>query len=208
MLLGRVCYHAIDEACVVRSTGYSTGYVEYSQRVNLSQTWQKMMTERDQIVTVAARRVALIQSVASDHDDAGLRGSMSLGMGRALGTCSTSKPPGSGRARQLGGDTGVYVEDALRQSGVAQITQLVAAPTRTCTTLLDDGGRSSELIEPSGAVTPAEVDGLIAKLSTAFADGGGYSGNALAPSLVVSSQPGSRPRRALARCRCDSAARP
>ena len=85
-------------------------------------------------------------------------------------------PGSSGVAHFLGGDTGVYVEDSLRQSGVAQITQLVAAPTRICTTLLDDGGRSSELIEPSGPVTPAEVDGLVAKLSTAFADGGGYSG--------------------------------
>ncbi len=85
-------------------------------------------------------------------------------------------PGSSGIAQFLGGDTGSYVEESLRQSGVAQITQPVAAPTRICTTLLDSGGRSSELIEPSGAVTSVELDGLVAKLSTALAGGGGYSG--------------------------------
>ena len=54
-------------------------------------------------------------------------------------------PGSSGVAHFLGGDTGVYVEDALRQSGVAQITQLVAAPTRICTTLAFSAGRRNSV---------------------------------------------------------------
>jgi 1-phosphofructokinase len=66
-------------------------------------------------------------------------------------------------AQFLGGESGRYVESALAAAGLATITQQVAGPTRTCTTLLHDGGSNTELIDPSDAVTEAEVAGLTAQ---------------------------------------------
>lgn len=74
-------------------------------------------------------------------------------------------PGSSSIAHFLGGDTGTYVSDSMGQAGVHQLTQPCAAPTRVCTTLLDDGGRSTELIEPSGTISPAELDGLLTQLT-------------------------------------------
>ena len=57
-------------------------------------------------------------------------------------------------AQFLGGESGRYVESALAAAGLATITQQVAGPTRTCTTLLHDGGTNTELIDPCDAANP------------------------------------------------------
>ena len=56
-------------------------------------------------------------------------------------------------AQFLGGESGRYVESALAAAGLATITQGVAGPTRTCTTLLRRRG-NTELIDPSDAASP------------------------------------------------------
>ena len=71
-------------------------------------------------------------------------------------------------AQFLGGESGRYVESALATAGLATITQQVAGPTRTCTTLLHDSGTNTELIDPSDAVTEAEVAGLSARCAEAM----------------------------------------
>ncbi|KAL1496140.1 hypothetical protein AB1Y20_014760 [Prymnesium parvum] len=63
-------------------------------------------------------------------------------------------------AHFLGGGAGDFVEADVGARGVEQLIQHVAAPTRTCTTLCR-GGEVTELIDPSGAVTEAEIDAAL-----------------------------------------------
>ena len=48
--------------------------------------------------------------------------------------------------------------------GVAQEVQWHAGVTRTCTTILEDSGRMTEIIEPSDAIPFDDVDALISRL--------------------------------------------
>jgi tagatose 6-phosphate kinase len=58
----------------------------------------------------------------------------------------------------LGGDTGRFVARALDAEGVPHATVWLenTGPTRTCTTLLDDSGRTTELVEEAPPLDPAE----------------------------------------------------
>ena len=86
------------------------------------------------------------------------------GKGQGVALALSRWGPGSSAvAHFLGGDTGDFVEQQCAQSGVEQITQRVAAPTRTCTTL-NAGGEQTELIDPSGAIEPSELSGLLDKI--------------------------------------------
>lgn len=87
------------------------------------------------------------------------------GKGQGVALALQRWAPGSSSvAHFLGGGTGEYVETSMRDAGINQLVQHTAATTRICTTLLDVGGRSTELIEPSGKVTPEELQGLIDQL--------------------------------------------
>ncbi|KAI9190318.1 hypothetical protein H9P43_001752 [Blastocladiella emersonii ATCC 22665] len=56
-----------------------------------------------------------------------------------------------------GGTTGKYIRDALAEKHISQFNVPVQKPTRTCTTVLDYASNSTtELIEPSGHVSPTE----------------------------------------------------
>ena len=81
------------------------------------------------------------------------------GQGAALALQLWAPEEAHAVAQFLGGESGRYVESALGAAGLATITQQVAGPTRTCTTLLH-GSTNTELIDPSDAVTEAEVAGL------------------------------------------------
>ncbi len=65
-------------------------------------------------------------------------------------------------AQFLGGDTGRFVARALDAAGVPHDTVWVQgdAPTRTCTTLLPDGGPATELVEEAPPVSPHDVAAL------------------------------------------------
>ena len=95
------------------------------------------------------------------------------GQGVAL-ALNTWQPGCSCVAHFLGGDNGRYVEDSLARAGVAQVVQRTEADTRICTTLLGPTA-TTELIDPSGTVSPSELDGLLDKIDAALAqaDGGG-----------------------------------
>jgi fructose-1-phosphate kinase PfkB-like protein len=89
------------------------------------------------------------------------------GKGQGMALALQRWAPGSSAvAHFLGGDNGRFVESALAET-LEQVVQHVAAPTRICTTLLTGTVTDSptELIDPSGAVTEAELDGLLAKIS-------------------------------------------
>ena len=77
---------------------------------------------------------------------------------------STSEPLVERRERGLRR----HVGDMLDEAGVDQLTQPTGAPTRICTTLLEPE-RTTELIDPSGGVTQAELDGLLELLEGALA---------------------------------------
>ncbi|EOD11298.1 hypothetical protein EMIHUDRAFT_214585 [Emiliania huxleyi CCMP1516] len=75
----------------------------------------------------------------------------------------------TGVAQFLGGGSGDFVDAELKAAGLATLTTRVGAATRTCTTLLDEAnkGAPTELIEPSGAVSEAELASLLAALDQA-----------------------------------------
>jgi fructose-1-phosphate kinase PfkB-like protein len=62
------------------------------------------------------------------------------------------------------GEEGQKLYDALEAAGVAQEVQWHGGVTRTCTTILEDGGRMTEVIEPSDAIPRADVDALLSRL--------------------------------------------
>jgi fructose-1-phosphate kinase PfkB-like protein len=62
------------------------------------------------------------------------------------------------------GEEGEQVRHALERLGVAQEVEWHHGATRTCTTILEDGGRMTELIEPSDPIPQAAVDALLARL--------------------------------------------
>ncbi len=67
----------------------------------------------------------------------------------------------------LGGQTGNFIDAALDQEGMSHHTIKVAPTTRTCTTCLcEASGKMTELIEPSGKVTEAELNELLAQLKS------------------------------------------
>ncbi len=72
-------------------------------------------------------------------------------------------PGGSACAQFVGGDNGRFVEAELHARGVDAVCQHTAAATRICTTLIGEGG-STELIDPTGGVSDAELQGLLDQL--------------------------------------------
>ena len=87
------------------------------------------------------------------------------GQGMALALQRWSPSESHACASFLGGDTGTFCEASLRAAGLDLITQHVSAPTRICTTLLAPASAgaapvATELIDPSGAVSEAEVEAL------------------------------------------------
>jgi fructose-1-phosphate kinase PfkB-like protein len=89
------------------------------------------------------------------------------GKGQGMALALQRWVPGSSAvAHFLGGDNGRFVEQQLTDAGLEQVVQHVDAPTRICTTLLTGTvtDAPTELIDPSGAVTQAELDGLLTKI--------------------------------------------
>ena len=86
------------------------------------------------------------------------------GKGQGVAKAINGWAPGTAAVSHfLGGETGKYIQDHM--DGADQIVQETAAPTRTCTTLLAAGqdGGGTELIDPSGTVSPAELDALLSR---------------------------------------------
>jgi 1-phosphofructokinase family hexose kinase len=60
-----------------------------------------------------------------------------------------------------GGSTGQRCEAQLAAEGILLTPVRISAETRTCTTLVEGDGTSTEVIEPSPAVTPAERNAFL-----------------------------------------------
>jgi 1-phosphofructokinase family hexose kinase len=65
----------------------------------------------------------------------------------------------------VGGNTGRFMESELAAAGIDSATVEIAAPTRTCVTMIDRaGGHATELVEEHGPLTHAEADMLLTLL--------------------------------------------
>jgi fructose-1-phosphate kinase PfkB-like protein len=62
------------------------------------------------------------------------------------------------------GEEGEQMRKALEQMGVDQEVEWHQGATRTCTTILEDSGRMTELIEPSDCIPKTAVDALLGRL--------------------------------------------
>jgi fructose-1-phosphate kinase PfkB-like protein len=72
-------------------------------------------------------------------------------------------------AHLLGGDTGKAIHEWCREDG-PQLVTWTSAPTRTCTTLLcQETNRMTEIIEPTGALTEAEIADFKSQVTMAAA---------------------------------------
>ncbi len=60
----------------------------------------------------------------------------------------------------LGGDSGRFVAEKLDKEGVRRDAVWTDTPTRTCATLLHDGGEVTELVEEAGAVSAKDAAAL------------------------------------------------
>jgi len=75
-------------------------------------------------------------------------------------------------AQFLGGENGERLGRMIDEAGVNQITVALAKETRCCTTVIDAStGDATELIEPSAAVPPGEVEQLLSRTLQALARG-------------------------------------
>jgi tagatose 6-phosphate kinase len=97
---------------------------------------------------------------------------------RAARVCESGGGKGINAARALrvagvpvtvalfaGGHTGELLRADLAALGCGELCEGLAAPTRTCTTVVDlAAGSVTELIEPSAPVAPAQVEALRAKI--------------------------------------------
>jgi fructose-1-phosphate kinase PfkB-like protein len=92
-------------------------------------------------------------------------------------------------AHFLGGDSGSFIQETLAAAGVDQVIQPCAATTRTCTTLLH-GQDPTELIDPSGSISSAELEGLIAKTSARIGQSAPGGGQIRGVALCGTSPPG------------------
>jgi len=80
-------------------------------------------------------------------------------------------------AQVAGGPTGRTICAELERDGVPHITVETSAETRTATTVIDDAGQTvTELIEPSGTVSGAEVSAFLDRVGAALP---GFDGVAL-----------------------------
>lgn len=103
-----------------------------------------------------------------------LRASATPG-GKGVNFCRAARCHGAAATRLFhfsGGDTGRQVDAALTAVGVELTAVPVPGETRVCTTLLDETGGMTELIEPSATVPPAAARALLAALEAALAEGG------------------------------------
>ena len=88
------------------------------------------------------------------------------GKGQGVALAVHRWAPGAAVCAQfVGGDHGCIVEAQLAAQGVECVSEHVSAETRQCTTLIGAGG-STELIDPSGSVSEAEVTRLLTLLSS------------------------------------------
>lgn len=72
-------------------------------------------------------------------------------------------------AHFLGGDSGLWVDDQLHAREVPQLSVRIAGDTRGCTTILCEQTQTmTELIEPSPALSPAEVAAMRSALLAAL----------------------------------------
>ncbi len=71
----------------------------------------------------------------------------------------------------LGGQTGQRLREELQRHGYQELLIECQAPTRCCYTIINDNRQqATELIEPSGQISPAEVVALQKRLQEASAD--------------------------------------
>jgi len=62
------------------------------------------------------------------------------------------------------GEEGKIMFESLQAMGMEQEVQWHKGVTRTCTTLLEESGRMTEIIEPSDAIPKADVDALVPRI--------------------------------------------
>ncbi len=115
--------------------------------VGLNAAWQKILVFKD----LHRGQVNRAEAVITQTGGKGVN-------------CASAVFTAGGRAvvaQFTGGQTGDWIRADLRRRGIPDLTVAVAAPTRVCTTLVSDAdGSATELIEPSGTVTPAECAAL------------------------------------------------
>ena len=64
----------------------------------------------------------------------------------------------------IGGMTGNRIEDSMAKEGILSLGIRVNAATRTCSTLMcRESGSATEIIEPSGTITPPEYEQILQK---------------------------------------------
>ncbi len=76
----------------------------------------------------------------------------------------------------VGGDSGRRLKKALAAEGIAHVSVATRSPTRVCTTVISrHGAEMTELIEPSGPVTAAELLALRRRLARLLPRGRGIA---------------------------------
>lgn len=96
------------------------------------------------------------------------RGCRETGGGKGVNAARAARILGVEAAVALfrGGDTGKKLRAELEAAGIACLDVSVEHDTRTCTTIMDDeGGQVTELIEPSGPVSPSVLEDMRKRIS-------------------------------------------
>lgn len=130
--------------------------------VSLNPAWQKTLLFDDLVVGAVNRATWLGET----------GGGKGINFARAGGRLGAELCV----AQFVGGHTGQLLLREQAELGVADITVQCSSPTRTCTTVVaTNTGLATELIEPSGTISEAEVEQLREKLLPRLADFAGIA---------------------------------
>lgn len=126
----------------------------------LNPAWQKTL-QFDRLILNEVNRAGKFRQIASGKG---------INFARAVSLwekCSASV------LHPLGGVTGKQIMESMSDEGLASVTITTESATRTCCTLMCNAeGTATEIIEPSGEITPEEYDKImtVAGLELASAD--------------------------------------
>ena len=114
-----------------------------------------------------------------------------IASGKGINFCRAAGNWGQCRAAVVqfaGGDNGKFLVDSLNKEKLEHHTVNCAAPLRCCITCIDQaGGKTTELIEPSGAAAAKECDEFVRLVETQLPEA---SGAAICGSLPDGTDPG------------------
>lgn len=126
----------------------------------LNPAWQKTLVF-DRLTLNEVNRAGTLRSIASGKG---------INFARAVSLWGKA---GAAVLHPLGGITGKQIMDSLAQEGLSSVATATKNATRTCCTLMSSSdGTATEIIEPSGEISPEEYENLmmVAKMEIASAD--------------------------------------